>query len=231
MTVSLVFLALLMMGFGFWLFRQSLFVQPWVAESAGQLPALTVSRRFTAPRLGLVVFMAVVTSLFALMISAYLMRMAEAPQWELLPQPNLLWVNTGILLIGSLALQSAWEGARREHRGRLQGGLAVGALCTLAFLVGQYLVWRELLAAGYYLDTHPASAFFVIMSVLHALHLIGGLGVVALCLQRVARRTSLAQLVEWTGLCTLYWHFLYVVWLVLFGVLFVGAAPLYALCR
>ena len=231
MTISLAFLALLMIGFGGWLFRQSLFVQPWVAEAAGQLPAPAVSRRYTAPRLGLVVFMAVITSLFALLISAYLMRMAEAPQWELLPQPGLLWVNTGILLVGSLALQAAWEGARREQRGRLQGGLAVGALSTLAFLVGQYLVWRELLASGYYLDTHPASAFFVIMSALHALHLIGGLGVVAVCLQRVVRETSLARQAEWVGLCTLYWHFLYVIWLVLFGVLFVGAAPLYALCR
>ncbi|TFH86791.1 cytochrome oxidase subunit III [Billgrantia azerbaijanica] len=231
MTLALAFLALLMGGVGLWLLRQSLFVQPWVAESGGRPPPYPVPRRFTAPRVGLVAFMAVVTSLFALTISAYLMRMAEAPQWELLPQPSLLWGNTGILLVGSLALQYAWEGARSTRRARLQGGLAVGSLCSLAFLVGQYLVWRELVALGYYLDTHPASAFFVIMSGLHAVHLIGGLGAVALCLWRLAHGTSLAHLAEGVGLCTLYWHFLYVVWLVLFGVLFVGAGPLYALCR
>ena len=62
------------------------------------------------------VFLAVVSSLFALFISAYFMRMQVA-DWVQLPAPKLLWFNTGVLILSSVALQYAQVAARRG-RGR-----------------------------------------------------------------------------------------------------------------
>lgn len=231
MTISLVFLTALMLACGAWLLRQSLFVQPWVAESGETLQSRHLPRAVTAPRLGLAVFLAVATSLFALTISAYIMHMAEASEWQFLPFPDLLWGNTGVLLAGSIALQYAWGVAKRDHSLALRLGLIGAVVCSLIFILGQYLVWRELSAVGYYMGGNPASAFFVLMTSLHGLHLLGGVMVLAWTLIRMKRGASPVQVREAVALCAVYWHYLLVVWGVLFGVLFVGAVPLYALCR
>ncbi|MFN3842811.1 MAG: heme-copper oxidase subunit III [Rehaibacterium terrae] len=228
MTVSLLVLVLLMAALVTWLVRQSFAGLPWVA---GAVAGPALPRRYTATRLGLGAFIAVATSIFSLTISAYVMRMAVSPEWELLPQPALAWINTGWLVLGSIALQLAWNAARAGKPARLRPALAAGAACTLAFFIGQYLLWRELASAGYALASHPAAAFFVLMSALHALHLAGGLWVLWRTLRRAWRGEPMARLRETVALCAVYWHYLLLVWGVLFTVLFVGAGPLYELCR
>ena len=84
------------------------------------------------------------------------------------------------------------------------------------------LAWRQLQAAGYYAAGNPANAFFYLLTGLHGLHLLGGLVVWGRTLpgcRAGARRPARLRLsVE---LCTVYWHYLLVVWLVLFGLLLI----------
>jgi cytochrome c oxidase subunit III len=229
MTITLAFLALLMAVFAGWLLRQSIGEQPWIADS-GQA-ALLPPPGFTAPRVGLVAFLAVVTSIFGLTVSAYVMRMAAAPQWDFLPQPPLLWVNSALLVLASVALQVAWMQTRRAQPQRFAQALGFGGACTVAFIAGQILLWRELSGSGYTMARYVGSAFFVLMSTLHVLHLGGGLYALARVVRRIQRGSSLPELREAVGLCAIYWHYLLLVWAVLFTVLFVGAEPLYAWCR
>lgn len=231
MTLTLVFLALMMAAFLGWLLAQSIRVRPWEAQPAGVAPARPLPEFLTAPRVGLAVFLAVVTSIFALSISAYVMRMSIISDWQFLPTPRLAWVNTGLLALGSLALHMARNAARRGRAEALRLGLWIGAVGGLAFLAGQILLWRQLDNAGYYLSSEPGSAFFVLMSGLHGLHLLGGLFVLLYIALMLRRRAGPAQVREAVGLCALYWHYLLFVWIVLFLVLFVAAEPLYALCR
>lgn len=218
MTATLVFLALLMAVLVGWLLRQSINVEPWVprpetARHASQLP-----HGFTAARLGLGVFIAVATSLFALTISAYMMRMHMGSDWGHLHAPQLLWVNTIMLLFGSIGLQWAWGGAKRGDATALRFGLATGGACSIAFIVGQFFVWRQLSAAGYYAAANPANAFFFMMTALHALHLLGGLVAWARTVRKVWRGWAPVLVRGSVELCALYWHYLLVVWAVLFGV-------------
>lgn len=227
MMVTLVFMALLMFGFAGWLISRTVAVQPWVAT--GGTATTPAPAAITGPRVGLVVFLAVVTSLFALTISAYTMRMgAAAPDAASLPRPAGLWLNTALLLAASAALQFAWHAARRGAVLGVRLGLAAAVGTSVAFLVGQYGVWLALRDAGFYLQTHPASAFFALMTTLHAVHLLGGLGALARVVLRAARGDPPLQVRQALGLCAVYWHYLFVVWVVLFGVLFIGALPLHA---
>lgn len=223
MTVTLVFLALLMAGFVAWLLAQSINVRPWVAESSKTEHVPHLPEGATAPRVALAVFLAVVTSLFALTISAYLMRMGHGhghgSDWRVLPEPGMLWVNTGILLLGSIALQLAWGAAKRGNREILQLGLMAGGICTIAFIGGQYLVWQQLSAAGYYLTGNPANSFFYMLTALHALHLLGGLVAWGRILVTVQGGAKLPQVLGRIELCAIYWHFLFAVWLALFALL------------
>lgn len=214
MTVSLILIMAMMAAFAGWLLHQTIAVRPWVAES-GQRSVTPAG--FTAPRVGLVVFLAVVTSVFALTVSAYLMRMEMGADWRSLPVPGLLWVNTTALVLASLALQLAWRAAARDQGQRLRQMLIAGGGFTLAFLVGQLLAWRQLDTAGYYLAANPANAFFYLLTALHGVHLLGGLLAWARVLARWHGDADAARLRTGVELCALYWHFLLLVWALLLG--------------
>src|SRR5919197_2535982 len=160
---------------------------------------------------GLWVFMGVVTVLFSIIISAYVMRMGFG-DWQPLPEPRLLWLNTGVLIMSSAAMQWARIAARR---GRLEGvrvALLAGGIFAGAFLAGQLWAWHQLSALGYFVATNPANSFFYLITALHGLHLLGGLGAWGETTVKVWRGFDVGLSVQ---LCAVYWHFLLVVWLVL----------------
>lgn len=231
MTYTLLFLAILMAVFVGWLVRQSVQVTPWVADTGRGAALRQAPDWFTGPRVGLVVFLAVVTSVFGLTLSAYMMRMAATDDWQFLPMPTSGWFNFAMLVLASVALQTTWSAAKRANDSLFWAALALGTGSTAAFLLGQYLLWRDLVGVGYYASAFVGSAFYALMSTLHGLHLLGGLFALGRVVLRLQQGASLAQMREAVGLCALYWHFLLLVWAVLFGALFVGAEPLYAFCR
>ena len=218
MTFTLVFLVAIMAVAVWWLVRQTLNVKPWVEQKrliddrGGEglsLPPVMV---------GLGVFLAVATSLFALSISAYLMR-RDGADWRPLAQPMVLWFNTAILVLGSVFFQWARNAAKSGQIGGVRLGLLAGGVCTLVFLAGQVWAWQQLNAAGHYLTANPANAFFYLLTALHGLHLLGGLWVWARTTVKLQRGAAVHEVRLSVELCTVYWHFLLVVWLVLFGLL------------
>ncbi len=175
-------------------------------------------------RVGLWVFLAVVTSLFALFISAYYMRMGHGPavesDWSPLAEPTVLWVNTALLILGSIAMQWARASLTRGELNRTREGLLIGGLLTLAFLAGQFFAWREIRMSDFFAPHNPAVAFFYLLTAVHGLHLLGGLYVWGRTLVRMRRKDLEAIDVRMSvELCTVYWHYLLFVWLVLFALL------------
>ncbi|KMW45649.1 cytochrome c oxidase subunit 3 [Ralstonia insidiosa] len=176
----------------------------------------TLPRRFvpdaspvppSAGRIGLRVFMGVVTALFSLLILAYAMRMREA-DWMPVPHPVLLWWNTGALALASAAM----ELARRAASRRTVWLLAGGALAAL-FVFGQWTAWQQLSASGQGVAANPSNSFLYVFTGLHAAHVIGGLVVLVVTIVRL--RGNMDRTQRAVALCTTYWHFLLAVWLVL----------------
>lgn len=217
MTVTLIFLAVIMATVIGWLLKQTLNVQPWVSDAASD--AVSGASLPTSPQtIGLTTFLAVATSLFALFVSAYTLRM-KMVDWRPLADPDLLWVSTGLLVFASIAFHWTRNQAVKGATRNLQSGLIVSGVLSIAFLVCQLTAWRELSGAGYYLSSNPANAFFYLLTAVHGLHLIGGLYVWARSTAKVwggAEAESVRLSIE---LCTVYWHFLLLVWVVLFALL------------
>ena len=165
----------------------------------------------SAGRIGLRVFMAVVTALFSLLILAYAMRMRE-PDWMPVPHPMLFWWNTGALVLASVAMAMA----RRTDARQTIWLLAGGALAAL-FVFGQWTAWQQLSANGEGVAANPSNSFLYVFTGLHAAHVIGGLIVLAVTLARLRSHVDRAQ--RAVALCATYWHFLLVVWLVLMAVM------------
>jgi len=181
--------------------------------------------------MGLGIFLAVASALLAMLVSAYVMRM-DMEDWRPLPWPQLLWFNTGVLILSSIALHAAQVAARREAMAGVRGGLLAGGIAAVVFLVGQVVAWRQLSAAGYRLSTNPADAFFYLITAVHGLHVLGGLAVLGRTGSRLWQGRMTEKLRLSVELCATYWHFLLVVWLILFALL--GFSPsfvwLYEIC-
>jgi len=215
---------------GWWLSRQRLTAKPWLEQG------VTVDLREEGPssppaaKIGLGVFLAVVGSLFALFISAYSMRMTMV-DWRALPIPRLLWFNTAVLVLSSVALQAAQFAARRNDMNGVIVGLCAGGASAVTFLVGQLLAWRELSIAGYFLASNPANSFFYLITAVHGLHLMGGLVALARTTAKVWHGAPVTEVRLSVELCAIYWHFLLLVWLVLLGLLTGWTDNVIDICR
>jgi cytochrome c oxidase subunit 3 len=216
-TVLLVMVAI-MATVVWWLFRQTINVSPWVERRL--IDDVPGDGAFSLPpvKVGLGVFLAVATSLFALLISAYYMRMAGA-DWTTLAVPKGLWLNTGALILSSVAMQWTRVAARRGRMDGVRTGLIAGGVFTFCFLAGQLWVWQQLNASGYFVAANPANAFFYLLTALHGLHLLGGLWVWGKTTAKVGRGGAVGEVRLSVELCTVYWHYLLLVWLVLFALL------------
>jgi len=86
-------------------------------------------------------------------------------------------------------------------------------------MVGQFAAWQQLGESGYLVTGNPANAFFYTLTGLHVAHLLGGLGAWGHTLRLVSAGESMSKTRLWVELSAVYWHFLFVIWLVLFGLM------------
>ncbi len=78
--------------------------------------------------------------------------------------------------------------------------------------------WRDLAAQGLFLATNPSSAFFYVLTALHALHVLGGVTALGYILGRLHTSTAGPSTAALDA-ASLYWHFMGVLWLYLLLVL------------
>jgi len=220
MEIGLITLAIMLAALLGWLLKQSFNTQPWIAEEVSATAHHGPLGDGSNTRLiALMTLLAVVTSFFALILSAYALRM-ELGDWVPMTEPQLLWTNTVMLIFASLAFQWTRNGAVKGQVSRLKPGLIVTGLLTTSFVIGQFIAWQQLQAGGQFITNNPSNAFFYFLTGAHAVHIVGGMYVWARATARVmlgtAEGTAIRRSIE---LCTIYWHFLLLVWLILFGLL------------
>ena len=197
----------------------SILDKPWLAERSAIDNAVSGgSLNFPKARVALTFLMAVITVLFLLFSVAYKMRMGLA-DWRALADPSILWINTGFLVLASVAMQWAVSSARKGNAENAKLGMALGGAFALAFLIGQYMAWLQLRAAGFYAVTNPANAFFYLITAMHGLHMLGGLIAWSRSTARLWLGNEVAEVKLGVELCATYWHFLLVIWLGLFAML------------
>lgn len=164
------------------------------------------------------VVMFAISMMFAAFTSALVVRKGSSLDWRTFQLPSILFFNTAILLASSITL----EASRRriaQFMGNLQAQvesparwLYVTLLLGMLFVAGQYIAWSQLRAGGLYLATNPSSSFFYVLTVTHALHVLGGLGGLVYVLRKLGkstlRRSTLTATVR-------YWHFMDLLWVYL----------------
>jgi cytochrome c oxidase subunit 3 len=137
-----------------------------------------------------------------------------------LNEPPVLWLNTVLLIAASVAMQAARKAVRAGSVERSGNTLLLGGLLTLAFLGGQLYAWDQVRESEFFSALNPAVAFFYLLTAVHGLHLLGGLYVWGRTLARMRREdVEVIDVRLSVELCSVYWHFLLLVWLGLFAVM------------
>ena len=170
-------------------------------------------------KLGVRTVMTVSTVLFSLFIVAYSDRML-IHDWRSMPEPWLLWVNTAVLIINSYFFHKTKIAADQNNAIKIKNGLYIVGFLAYSFLIGQIIVWYQLMNLGYFATSNVANAFFYLFTALHGLHLLGGLYFWGRTTSKfLKKKYKLSDIQNTIELCAIYWHFLLLVWLVLFGLM------------
>ena len=171
-------------------------------------------------KLGLRYLMIISTIFFCLFIVTYSDRLVYQ-DWKSMPEPVLLWLNTLLLVITSAVFISAQIASNKNNFAIVKNRLIAIGLLSILFLLGQLLVWQQMVDQGYYVSSNPANAYFYVFTALHGLHLLGGLVYWLMTIKKVwnPKDIIVMKTKHTVELCAIYWHFLLAVWVVLFGLM------------
>ncbi|MGB7599607.1 MAG: cytochrome c oxidase subunit 3 [Candidatus Sulfotelmatobacter sp.] len=166
---------------------------------------------------GIWVGLAAITMTFAAFTSALIVRQGSAPDWQHFTLPSILYFNSLIIIASSVTLEIARRQVNTFMVARNEGmaparWLYVTLALGLIFVAGQIFAWLQLKSQGLGLATNISYSFFYVLTVAHAIHLLGGLGglirVISKVNHSVLRRSTL-------NATSLYWHFMGALWLYL----------------
>jgi cytochrome c oxidase subunit 3 len=164
-------------------------------------------------RVGLLTACISISAFFIALVIAYYWRKMTPPFWDPVPIPKTLWLSTVLILTSSVTFETARQLFRRGRWRMGSNVLLVTASLGTAFLASQLTAWRSLVMHGAFLARNPHSSFFYLFTGLHAAHLIGGLVLLFIVVLGTSKRRELVDV------ATNYWHFLGVLWVVLYCVL------------
>ena len=167
---------------------------------------------------GIWVAVAAITMTFAALTSALIVRQGAAQDWWHFPLPPVLYLNSLVIVASSFTLEISRRRIAAFMAGPRKGStsparwLYLTLLLGLLFVAGQIFAWIELRSQGFGLATNVSYSFFYVLTVAHALHVLGGLGglvrVIGKLNHSVLRRSTLDA-------TSRYWHFMGVLWLYL----------------
>lgn len=164
-------------------------------------------------RVGLATICISIFIFFGSLVLAYYWRSSHPPYWAPIQLPQTLWTSTALILASSVTFEWARRVFRRGQW-RAASRLLIATACLgTGFLASQLTAWRELVTQGAFLTQNPHSSFFYLFTGLHAAHLLGGLVALFVVLVGKSKRRELVDVTAY------YWHFLGVLWIMLFIVL------------
>lgn len=176
-------------------------------------------------RTGIWVGLAAIAMSFAALTSALYVREGSGyADWTHITLPPILWFNTLALVLSSITLERARVSVAAYMRGEQTSRsipmqwLNATMLLGLIFVVGQYFAWLKLRSQGLYLPTNPNSSFFYVLTGVHVIHVLGGLGGLSRVMLRF-RRASHPLRRSTMDATSYYWHFMGVLWIYLLFIL------------
>ena len=208
--------------------------KPWekdqmISDNLHQGKTFELSNQTSA----VIVIFGVSTVLFTLIVTGYLYSIPVNQDTQYLLEPNLLWVNTFILLLVTFFFNKVTRDLKKNNSERIKPNLLIVGFLSYAFLFGQIFFWFQLMESGNYVSTNNYFSSFYIFTTLHGLHLLGGLffwGMVYSKISKLDQKEIISEKRSIDAL-SLYWTFLLIVWFVFFLIMYVFNDAVIEFCR
>ncbi|OFY85393.1 MAG: cytochrome oxidase subunit III [Bacteroidetes bacterium RIFCSPLOWO2_12_FULL_35_15] len=165
----------------------------------------------------LVLWLLIVASvmLFAAFTSAYIVRRGEG-NWQIFDLPPMFMYTTIFIALSSITMQWAFISAKKDQLRMQKIALFLTLGLGVAFMIGQWVGWEQLVANNVHLVGNPSESFVYVISGLHLFHMIGGVAFVLIVLIKTLNHGIHSKKMSTIGLCKTYWHFLGAMWIYLY---------------
>jgi heme/copper-type cytochrome/quinol oxidase subunit 3 len=176
-------------------------------------------------KLGIWLFLASEVMLFGALFAGYILLRVGADSWPhgstLLNVP-LATLNTIILISSSVTMVMSWASLMRRNLGKYRLYMGLTILFGFGFLVVKYIEYTTKFHHGLFPATSTFLAIYFTLTGLHGLHVIGGMAVNAYLWGPGAKmwKTAPQQFTNRVEAAGLFWHFVDLVWIFLFPVLY-----------
>jgi cytochrome c oxidase subunit 3 len=174
---------------------------------------------------GIWVGLAAITMTFAAFTSALVVRQGTA-QVQPISLPPVLYLNTLVILASSFTLELSRRqiaafmgGAKNKDKAANPGRwLYITLFLGILFVAGQTFAWLQLKSQGFGLAANISYSFFYVLTVAHALHLLGGLGGLVRAIVKLNKSVLRRSTLDATSR---YWHFMGALWVYLLLLLWI----------
>ena len=208
--------------------------KPWeqdqaVIDSGHSGKTFEISNQMSA----VIIIFGVSTTLFSLIFTGYLYSLPPEQDTTFILKTNLLWINTFVLILVTIFFNRISKDLKNGITNTIKRNLIyVGALSYI-FLFLQLALWYQLMKSGNFVDTNTYFSSFYIFTTLHGMHLLGGLffwGKVSSRIFKLSEKDYANEEKNINAL-SLYWLFLFIVWIVFFTIMFVYNDSVIAWCK
>lgn len=193
---------------------------PWILDPSDEPTSTGVPHG----KLGMWVFLASEVMLFGSLISSYIVLRLGSPLF-VIPSHELLSIpvaaaNTFVLIVSSVTMVLALASIQQDNRKAMIGYLLATILCGFIFLAVKAWEYPHKWHEGITISSGLFGSFYYTMTGLHGLHVLGGIAFnTYILIEGIRGRWSSrrCERVEYAGI---YWHFVDLVWVVLFPLLY-----------
>lgn len=178
-------------------------------------------------KLGIWLFLASEFMLFGALFSSYILMRIGAPNWpsgsSILNIP-LGAINTAILTLSSVTMILSWTALREKNFPKFRLSLGLTILCAVVFLSVKSYEYYTKFEHHLWPQVNNFMGIYFTLTGLHALHILGGLIVLLYLIGPGSKmwKTQPGRFTNRVEVTGLYWHFVDLVWLVLFPVLYLS---------
>tara|TARA_B100000131_G_scaffold303252_1_gene327142 strand:+ start:182 stop:862 length:681 start_codon:yes stop_codon:yes gene_type:complete len=212
----------------------TLLEKPWEEKQA------LIDNKHTGKTFGLsnqmsavIIIFGVSTAIFSLIFTAYLYSIPPEQDTTLILKNKLLWANTLVLIFVTYFFNKISKDLKNNVTNKIKNNMIVVGVLSYLFLISQIILWYQLMNEGHFVSTNNYFSSYYIFTALHGLHLLGGLFFWGKISSRILKLQEKDYTKETSNLqaLSIYWFFLFIVWLVFFGIMFIYNDSVIAWCK
>ena len=211
----------------------TLLEKPWEegqsrVDSAHSGKAFSLSNQMAA----VFIIFGVSTAIFSLIFTGYLVSLPPEQDTTFVLKQNLLWINTFVLVCVTFYFNKISSDFEKNNFSNIKKNLIIVGGLSYLFLFLQLWLWYQLMNSGNFVSTNTYFSSFYFFTALHGIHLLGGLffwGKVSSRILKLDEKDFPNEKRNVSAL-SIYWLFLFIVWLVFFSIMFVYNDAVIAWC-